>query len=284
MNALPVTEDFDIATLAARAIRHETPCGDGMMVWHEWGSGPAVVLLHGGSGSWRHWLRNIAALAQQFRVIAADIPGYGASANPPEPVNFASLGAVMGAGLEALLDEDETYHIAGFSLGSFIAPHVMTHCWRKAKSLALVHGHLIGKMGFSPQQTLKRWRTIEDADERRAILRHNLGTLMLAHPQSADDATIDFYREDVEASRLRVPAFIDGLDTDILKQHHVPICAIAGALDPTAKPDVQAHRQKLLEQHPDAMCHIIENAGHWAMYEDWQTFNPLFLDWLLKNS
>jgi 2-hydroxy-6-oxonona-2,4-dienedioate hydrolase len=284
MNLPPAPIAFDIPKLQAAAIRHETSCGDGAMVWHEWGSGAPVVLLHGGSGSWRHWLRNIGALAQQFRVIAADMPGYGASAMPPEPVSFSSLGAIMGTGLAELIGENEAYHIAGFSLGSFIAPHVIAHCPRKAKSLTLVHGHLIDKMEFSPQQSLKRWRNVTDDAERREILRYNLGTLMLAHPESADDATIDFYREDVEASRLRVPSFIDTLDTDILKQLDVAICAIAGQLDPTAKPDVQTQAAKLLAQHPHATCHIIENAGHWVMYEDWQTFNKLILEWLVNNS
>jgi hypothetical protein len=35
-----------------QATRHETPCGDGRMVWHMWdqsgGTAPVVVLFHGG--------------------------------------------------------------------------------------------------------------------------------------------------------------------------------------------------------------------------------------------
>src|SRR3546814_6277896 len=48
-------------------------CGDGQMVWRLWGEGPPLVLLHGGSGSWTHWFRNIPALARRYRVIAADL-------------------------------------------------------------------------------------------------------------------------------------------------------------------------------------------------------------------
>ena len=40
--------------IAAEAQRLETPCGDGSMVWRVWGSGPPLVLLHGGYGSWMH--------------------------------------------------------------------------------------------------------------------------------------------------------------------------------------------------------------------------------------
>ncbi|HEX4114045.1 MAG TPA: hypothetical protein VH020_16050, partial [Stellaceae bacterium] len=49
-----------IAALDRVARHRETPCGDGTMVWREWGEGVPVVLLHGGYGSWQHWLRNIA--------------------------------------------------------------------------------------------------------------------------------------------------------------------------------------------------------------------------------
>jgi hypothetical protein len=46
--------------------RWQTPCGDGPLVWHDWGDlrHPAVVLLHGGSSSWTHWLHNIVPLRE----------------------------------------------------------------------------------------------------------------------------------------------------------------------------------------------------------------------------
>ena len=52
--------------IAAEADRIETPCGDGMMVWRRWGSGPPLVLLHGGYGSWMHWVRNVLPLARRL--------------------------------------------------------------------------------------------------------------------------------------------------------------------------------------------------------------------------
>ena len=61
----------------------------GPMVWHEWGrecldqGASTLVLLHGGSGSWMHWIRNIAPLvADGFHVLAVDLPGFGDSALP----------------------------------------------------------------------------------------------------------------------------------------------------------------------------------------------------------
>jgi hypothetical protein len=47
------------------------------------GSGPDLVLFHGGMGSWRHWTRNIDALAARFTVHVLDHPSYGDSATVP---------------------------------------------------------------------------------------------------------------------------------------------------------------------------------------------------------
>ena len=88
MTALPpeiLTLD-DVERLRAWAQRVETPCGEGAMVWHAWGDPAAapVVLLHGGAGSWTHWVRNITPLvAAGRRVWVPDLPGFGDSAPPP---------------------------------------------------------------------------------------------------------------------------------------------------------------------------------------------------------
>ena len=73
---------MDILTsLIAAARRIETPCAAGQMVWHAWneGAGAPLVLLHGGNGSWRHWVRQIQPFAATRCVIAADLPGLGES-------------------------------------------------------------------------------------------------------------------------------------------------------------------------------------------------------------
>jgi len=69
-----------VTRLLKQAVR-QTSCFEGATtVWHSWGSGHPLLLLHGGSGSWTHWLRNIDSLAQAgYHVIAPDIPGFGAS-------------------------------------------------------------------------------------------------------------------------------------------------------------------------------------------------------------
>lgn len=272
MSANPAAE---ITAIEKRAQRIETPCGEGNMVWRAWGEGVPLVLLHGGSGTWRHWLRNIEHFAKTRRVIAADMPGYGDSAEPPQPTGFPVLGAIMGEGLDKVIGPGTSYDIMGFSLGSFMAPWVIRASQAKARKLVLVHGHFVGRMAYSPQDRLKRWRGVEDRAERNAILRHNLGALMLAHPESADDLTLEVYRTDLEQSRLRVPTFIDTLDTSILTKIGTRIYAVTGAQDPIPSPNLEAQQKELVALRPDVKYWTVPNAGHWVMWEDAAGFNEI---------
>ena len=48
------------------------------------GAGPAVVFLHGLAGCWQNWLESIPELARDHRVVALDLPGFGASPMPAD--------------------------------------------------------------------------------------------------------------------------------------------------------------------------------------------------------
>src|SRR6476620_4760307 len=84
-----MTADADPAAIVdalARTAREvRTPCGDGSMVWRVWGAGEPLVLFHGGSGSWTHWIRNIPELSRHYQLWLADIPGLGDSTMPTHP-------------------------------------------------------------------------------------------------------------------------------------------------------------------------------------------------------
>src|SRR5437870_4509006 len=43
------------------------------------GDGPPLLLVHGTGGSWQSWLLNLGDLSRDRRVIAVDLPGFGAS-------------------------------------------------------------------------------------------------------------------------------------------------------------------------------------------------------------
>src|ERR1700757_5180211 len=109
MNKASLLPDVEPTTVIAnfqrRSRRFETPCGDGALVWRAWGSGPPVLLAHGGHGAWSHWIRNIDALAAERTVWALDLPGLGESALPPRE-DHEAISAAMAIGLRRLIAPD----------------------------------------------------------------------------------------------------------------------------------------------------------------------------------
>src|SRR5687767_3734040 len=89
----------------------------------EQGQGPAIVLMHGYTGTLdRHFIANgvFANLAKDHRVIAMDLRGHGKSGKPHEA---SAYGVEMARDVGRLLDhlKIQRAHIAGYSLGAFIA-------------------------------------------------------------------------------------------------------------------------------------------------------------------
>ena len=122
-----------VASVERLCRKVETPCGAGAMVWRLWGKGPPLVLLHGGYGSWTHWLRNVEPLSRRFTVIAPDMPGLGDSASPPAPYSAASLAAIMAEGLDRIVPPPEAVAMAGFSFGAVMGG-VSQRRWASASS------------------------------------------------------------------------------------------------------------------------------------------------------
>jgi pimeloyl-ACP methyl ester carboxylesterase len=86
----------------------------------EAGSGPAILALHGLGGTKGSFLPTTAALADRFRVIAFDLPGFGDSDKPIGPAYDAAYFARATLDmLDAL--ELERAHVIGNSLGGRVA-------------------------------------------------------------------------------------------------------------------------------------------------------------------
>src|SRR5262245_10277570 len=66
----------------------ETLVGDLRIVHERTGTGPALLLLHGGVSDHREWRRQLDALSDEFTVVAWDAPGCGQSSDPPESLRL----------------------------------------------------------------------------------------------------------------------------------------------------------------------------------------------------
>jgi pimeloyl-ACP methyl ester carboxylesterase len=88
---------------------------------HRSGSGEPLVLIHGIGHRWQGWQPVIERLEGQREVIAIDLPGFGSSRMPAPgtPPGIVSLTDLLSAFLDAV--ELERPHVAGNSLGGWIA-------------------------------------------------------------------------------------------------------------------------------------------------------------------
>jgi pimeloyl-ACP methyl ester carboxylesterase len=102
----------------------------------DYGSGPALVLLHGMAASWQWWLENIPTLAEHHRVIAVDLPGFGQSEPLPAPAEMATHARTVLDLLTALGIESAT--VAGHSMGGLVAMEMFVADPRRVRNLILV--------------------------------------------------------------------------------------------------------------------------------------------------
>ena len=255
-----------------------TPCGDGHLVWHAWGdaSHPVVVLLHGGSGSWTHWVQNIAPLRDAgWRVLVPDLPGFGDSHLPEGCSDTHDLPAYLHQGLQLLAPQGPV-RLVGFSFGGMTAALWLKDHPQDAQQLVLVGAPGMG-IKVSERVPLKGWRHLLEAEQRDAVHRHNLLALMLKHPESLDALALDLHRANVERDRMpRRRLSGTPIVAETLPHLRVPVSAIYGAHDALyaeRMPEVKALMETLT---PDWRgWHTVPNAGHWVQYEAAQAFNQV---------
>jgi 2-hydroxy-6-oxonona-2,4-dienedioate hydrolase len=124
----------------------------------ESGSGPALILVHGGHygsiGCAEDWLPVIPLLAREFRVIAIDKPGCGFSGNPPSDDRY-----VIGTTVTHLHDflgalGLSSAHFAGHSRGGYTVVNLAMDHPRMVDSLIVVSS---ATLMAAPNPIYKTW-------------------------------------------------------------------------------------------------------------------------------
>jgi pimeloyl-ACP methyl ester carboxylesterase len=259
----------------------------------ELGSGPPVVFVHGLSGSWQNWLEQLPVFARDHRVVAVDLPGFGASEMPDWQISISGYGRWLDALYDAL--GIDVAAVVGNSMGGFISAELAIAYPARVERLVLVSAAGLTVEHQRHDRTLTVLRTL---DRRLAAYAGWLGTRSdtLARRPRARRMIFGLvaHRPDLLAGPLVAeqirgsgkPGFVPALDAltsypirDRLPEIACPTLIVWGTKDwlvPVRDADEFA---RLI---PNARKVVWPKTGHMAMLERPAAFNRLLAAFLAE--
>lgn len=258
----------------------------------ELGQGPALVFVHGLSGSWQNWLEQLPVFGAEHRVIAFDLPGFGHSPMPSQKISISGYARL----LEGLLDTlgIDGAVLVGNSMGGFICAELAIAFPQRVERMMLVspagintYGHPAGRRALSTLRLLEgtlgayaAWMASKaETVARRARLRNATLGLVVAHPSRL---SAPLAAEQIRAAGK--PGFLDALQANLNYDFQDRLCEI---VCPTLilwgdKDRVISVRDADLYQQliGGSRKVIFKDTGHVAMLERPDTFNALLSEFL----
>ncbi len=247
------------------------------------GDKPPLLFIHGLGALWQCWLLNIPPFMDSHRVVALDLPGFGASEMPAAEISIRNYARTVDAVCEQLGVECPV--VVGNSMGGFIGAELAIAFPTRVERLVLVSaaGLSIEYQRREPLLTLARlWaatttRTaaLTEPVVRRRRLRRVFLQTVLRYPERL---SVPLATELVQGAGK--PGFIPALEAlmsysfrDRLAQIEVPVLIVWGRNDMLV-PVGDAERYEQLIG-PNAHKVIFEDTGHLPMVERPTRFNEL---------
>jgi pimeloyl-ACP methyl ester carboxylesterase len=235
------------------------------------GEGPPLVLVHGAAVDSRMWRPQLAALADEFTVVAWDEPGAGRSSNVPADFALADYAGCLAAFIDALALGPA--HVAGLSWGGTVALELYRHRPELVASLLLVDTYA-GWKGSLPEEEVQA--RIEGVRQMLAAADHlfdpTLPGLFAGDPPAEVVPLMEAMAADVRPGSMRTALFVmaEADQRDLLPRIAVPTLLIWGELDARSPLSV-AHQFE--DAVPDAKLVVIPGAGHVSNLERPELFN-----------
>ncbi|MCK9687036.1 alpha/beta fold hydrolase [Scleromatobacter humisilvae] len=237
--------------------RHESFVDDLALTFDDAGSGPAVLVLHGGGGP-QTVARFVEAMAANARVIAPVHPGFGGTPRPGDFDSIEKLADAYAALLERLVLTEVL--VVGFSIGGWIANALALRAGERLRGVVLVNGAGIVVDGepcadvfsLTPQQL----SALSYHDPARFGIDPSKLTDAQKAGMAANMRTLAVYgrARDMADPQLRAR----------LALVRVPVLVVWGESDRVVTP---AYGRAVAESFPDARLEIIAQCGHMPQIE-----------------
>lgn len=267
--------------------------------------GPAVVLVHGFGASWRHWRQNIPVLAENCRVYAIDLIGFGGSAKPTPGEKISYTFETWGQQLADFCREvvGSPVYLIGNSIGCIVAMQAAVDHPDIVLGLALINCSL-RLLHDRKRAQLPWYRSMGAPIVQKLLSVKWIGKLFfsqLAKPNVVRKVLLQAYKHpeavtDELVDMLMAPAFDEGavdvfvaftrysqgpLPEDLLPLLPCPTIILWGTEDPWEP--IALGRE--FANYPKVEKFIpIEGVGHCPQDEAPELVNPILLEWILERS
>lgn len=269
----------------------------GTLHYHEAGEGPPLLLLHGsgpGVSGWANFGANLPRLAERFRCLVLDLPGYGRSdAVPGHPVGVGA--DAVRAFLKAL--GIPKAHILGNSYGAIVGTQVAANSPELVDRFVAVGG--FGFTIFSPFPAEGILRLVEFVEEPSRERLVTWMRSMVFNPEILTEELIDMrYRTAMDpvvmesskkmytragiaaiADRMRGPEGV--ADLAHLSRVEAPTLITWGRDDRVNPLDGALLPMRAIRR---AELHVFNDCGHWAMIERKDAFESVVLGFLSRDA
>jgi 2-hydroxy-6-oxonona-2,4-dienedioate hydrolase len=251
----------------------------------EAGEGPVVLLLHGTGGHAETYQRNIADIAQDYRVLVPDMLGHGFTDRPDVDYSLDDFAHHLFGLLDTL--NIASVNLSGESLGGCVA------AWMALRSPSRVE-RLMLNTGILDRPDEKGLVQLADLEKRTELLRSDLSLRAVRRRLEwlvLDPASMT---EEMVHLRHRIysqPGMIDSVVRimgAVLAMNRGPYNGV-DYLDRRLLADLSMPTQVLWTDHnpgkplsvikpaidliPDVEFHLVQNAAHWPQFEQPEVVN-----------
>jgi len=245
------------------------------------GEGAPLLFVHGLGSNLSLWRETMAAFADEHRVLALDLPGYGCSDKDDVPATMSFFADTVAAFLDERGIEDATY--VGVSMGGQVGLTLALEAPERLRRLVLVSPAGIEPFAPEEAEAVKNATTTESilssTDEQvRQNVALNFAQWSDEHAWLIEQRHALSERDDFEAyakaNARSVAGMLDGDVRDRLGEVDVPALVFFGAGDKLipnrylhetlTTADVAERARKAL---PTARVRLVDGAGHLLMLE-----------------
>ncbi|MBI2767614.1 MAG: alpha/beta hydrolase [Chloroflexi bacterium] len=246
------------------------------LFYRELGSGPAVILHHGYTGSHDSWDTVAPALADHYRTVVMDCRGAGDSSHPAGGYTIQQYAADVVAMADYLGIDRFTY--VGHSMGGVIGMELGLSYAERLQKLVLVapapaDGIDMALPGMAEQR--ERGRRLRQEGARDVILRERMATTARPNPETvahAVDRALSVSEGHYEQSW---DALVNYRVGDRLGEIATPTLVVSGAADGLLLANL-----KDFQRLPNATLHVFSRISHGIHQEDAAPFISALRDFL----